>query len=391
MSAFEDLVRKGAYIDKTAGIAALIKTRSAVFVRPRKFGKSLLVQTLKELFLGRRDLFENTAIARDGYGFCAYPVIVFNMHFDVTTAADFAKSLKGMVKAEAFSRGISIRDGKPEDMFRELVSAIDAEIVVLVDNYDFVLADNLCNPEVAGIEAILSSFVEAMNDKQKFRFVFLTGINDFLLCRDNVGEVLGCEDRTHDLACASLCGFTAGEIAANFGNRLLDLTNPAYQRDHGIDVDSISHFSNSSISEAFADYLRQKEQNSEDLLDIIMKTLGGYRFAAKGPYVAAPGFVLKFLNENGIFSLNYDLRCARAYIVQNLRKKIFSIDDYIGQPMDPIMSCGPHHATRPEMGSLLLQNGLLTVDTVYEDEDELEWTLKIPNLEVRNFVERRLC
>ena len=58
--------------------------------------------------------------------------------------------------------------------------------------------------------------------------------------------------------------------------------------------------------------------------------------------------------------------------------------------MDPIMSCGPHRATRPEMGSLLLQNGLLTVDSVYEDEDELEWTLKIPNLEVRNFVERRL-
>lgn len=76
--AFSDLIRGGfVYVDKTAQIHALVRARREQFFisRPRRFGKSLLVSTLKSIFRGERELFGGLAIAATDDAWQRYPVI----------------------------------------------------------------------------------------------------------------------------------------------------------------------------------------------------------------------------------------------------------------------------------------------------------------------------
>ena len=68
------------YVDKTAYLHRLISSGRRCFflARPRRFGKSLTITTLKEIFNGRRDLFEGLAIAKTDYEWKKHPVLLFN-------------------------------------------------------------------------------------------------------------------------------------------------------------------------------------------------------------------------------------------------------------------------------------------------------------------------
>ncbi len=387
---FSKLVQSGIYVDKTEEISSLISHRSVLLVRPRKFGKSVLVSSLYELFSGNRDLFRNTYLAKSGYDFKKHPVIALNLHFDVTTPGEFASCLRSQVKTLASLWGVELKKEKPDEMFDEFLRSFKEELVVLVDNYDFVLADNIRNPDIEKLDGILARFIGVLNDESRFRFVFLTGINNFLLCDEGYGQVLEYDDLTMDPSVSSICGFTEQEINSCFMEKIRNLASISYIRAHGIDELNCANYSNSRITYVYSEYLRQKQQSEEDLLKIIMTVLGGYRFSNKETNLASTGFVMDFLRGNGVFDLNYDLRCARGYIVQKLKNPLFSLGDYIGVPLDPILSCGPHYSYRPQLGALLLQNGLLTIDRVEDDDDEIECMLKIPNEEVQNFLEKRI-
>ena len=237
---------------------------------------------------------------------------------------------------------------------------------------------------------MLARFISVLNDPEHFRFVFLTGINNFLLCENEYGRVLEYDDLTLDPEVAEVCGLTADELRLNYINKIVNLSSKTYVKAHGVDEIDAECFSHSKISQIYAEYLKQEEQRTEDLVSIIMRTLGGYRFGPKQTNLASMGFVLEFLRGNGVFELNYDLRCARGYLVKKLQEDIFNIDSYAGVTMDPVIGCGPHYSYRPRLGSLLLHNGILTFAS-YEDLDgEVSTRLTIPNLEVQNFLAQRL-
>ena len=189
---FYNLKSFGFYIDKTREIHSMItKHRSVLFVRPRKFGKSLLLATLEELFSGNRELFQDTYIHDEtDYDFKPYPVITINLHLDVTKPSELAVSLKRIVKTLAKDRGIKLKSDKPEELLKEFTDSFKEEIVVLIDNYDFVLADNITNPDIEQLDQILAKFVSVLNDPTHFRFVFLTGINNFLLCEKEYAQLI---------------------------------------------------------------------------------------------------------------------------------------------------------------------------------------------------------
>ncbi|MBQ8706822.1 MAG: AAA family ATPase [Succinivibrionaceae bacterium] len=387
---FANLVTYGFYVDKTEPIYNLVKSRCALLVRPRKFGKSLLVSTLKELFEGHREYFANTFIDRSDYDFRPHTVLSFNFHYDVTSASELALILKQTVREKAQAFGVTLSRDKPDEMFRELVDALPADLVVLVDNYDFVLADNISNPEVEKIDQVLARFVGVMNDKNRFRFVFLTGINHFQLCDEGYGQVLDYEDYTGRSEVASICGFSQIDLEIHYINKMLNLSSPAYVKAHGIDEMLGSGVCGSKLTQLYAEYLTQKKQSADDLIRIIMRTVGGYSFSDKKTNLASAGFVLDFMRSNGTFNLNYDMRCARGYIVSKLRSPLFNLSDYVNQPLDPELSCGPHYSYRPQLGSLLLHNGILTIRDLVMDEDSVQCFLKVPNLEISNFIEKRV-
>lgn len=387
---FSNIKNNGFYVDKTKEIYSLIKAPCVLLVRPRKFGKSLLVSTLYELFSGNKELFKDTYIYNTDYDFAKYKVVSFNLHLDVTRPSELAIALRQMVKNCAQIFGITLSADKPDELLRELLYSFNEKVVVLIDNYDFVLADNITNPEIEQLDQLLSRFLSVLNDQNHFKFVFLTGINHFLLCEKEYGTVLDYEDYTHRDEVAGICGFSADELKIHYANKISNLSSKNYVKAHGFDEFDTTVFSHSKISEIYAEYIQMEDQRSEELISIIMKTLGGYRFSSKSMNLASSGFVLEFLRGNGIFDLNYDLRCARGYIIKKLRDKIFSIEDYTTDLMDLIISCGPHYSYRPQLCSLLLHNGILTIEDYDLDSDDVECKLKVSNLEVQNFLDKRL-
>ena len=76
------------YVDKTAYLHRLLTSGcSCVFLaRPRRFGKSLMITTLKEIFNGRKDLFEGLAIAQTDWEWKRHPVLHFNFGFAAAAA-----------------------------------------------------------------------------------------------------------------------------------------------------------------------------------------------------------------------------------------------------------------------------------------------------------------
>ena len=88
ISEFPQIRESGSiYVDKTGYFSRLVKPRpsgSRVFflARPRRFGKSLMISTLKAIFQGKRELFEGLAISKTDYDWQFYPVL----HFDLSMA-----------------------------------------------------------------------------------------------------------------------------------------------------------------------------------------------------------------------------------------------------------------------------------------------------------------
>jgi hypothetical protein len=81
------------YVDKTEYIYKLIQDPGRYFLsRPRRFGKSLLLGTMKEAFLGNRELFKDLWIDSSEYDFKKYPVLHLNMSSECETREDVKKS-----------------------------------------------------------------------------------------------------------------------------------------------------------------------------------------------------------------------------------------------------------------------------------------------------------
>ena len=107
---FADLIADDfLYVDKTEFIWKLVSQGKGLYFlsRPRRFGKSLTLSTLKAVFEGRRELFEGLAIAKKGYGWKPYPVIHLNLgDCDARTPEDLRQYLADMLQDLALAHGL---------------------------------------------------------------------------------------------------------------------------------------------------------------------------------------------------------------------------------------------------------------------------------------------
>ncbi len=140
---FSDLIEGGyLYVDKTAHIHALIREPKGQYflARPRRFGKSLLVSTLKAIFQGRRELFKGLFLDGTDYDWQTYPVI----HLDMATCqADSADELNRkamyLLEDQARQNDVSLARQGASSCFGELIGKLaerDGKVVILVDEYD---------------------------------------------------------------------------------------------------------------------------------------------------------------------------------------------------------------------------------------------------------------
>ena len=233
---FENL-RKGGYVyvDKTDLLWRLAvdnEGRQFFISRPRRFGKSLMLSTLKCLFEGRRELFKGLKVEKKRWDWKkTYPVVMLNMA-DVVgeNCSQLHENLVDLVdeQVETFAlngvRRVSA-PGKYLGNFFKRLAAEKGQFVVLVDEYDVPLQGFLGDSAaLTRVRKMMHDFYLALkNNESNIRFLMLTGVTK--LTKLSVFSGLNhLTDLTMDEAeYAGLLGYTPKEIAANFPKRLESL------------------------------------------------------------------------------------------------------------------------------------------------------------------------
>ena len=167
---FENLIKGNfLYIDKTEYIWQLIRPANAMYFlsRPRRFGKSLTISTLKAVFEGKKELFKGLAIYDKPYDWKPYPVIHLDMAgCDVHTEEDLRDYLARMMSrlAKQHKVTVNIQRTQLSSSFSDLIEEIakDTPAVILLDEYDKPILENISNPKVLQIRDTLADFYSAI-------------------------------------------------------------------------------------------------------------------------------------------------------------------------------------------------------------------------------------
>jgi len=188
---FREIIESGyLYVDKTRQIYDLLDKGKLYFLsRPRRFGKSLLLTTLRYIFDGRKDLFEGLYIAeKTDYNWRQHPVLKFNFaaYGHEYESDELKKSISGDLKEHGERFDIKLPDVSIGNQLRFLVKQIAKKhnsVVLLIDEYDKPIVDFFTQPEKAKANrAVLREFFSPLKDldsEDLLRFLFITGISKF--------------------------------------------------------------------------------------------------------------------------------------------------------------------------------------------------------------------
>ncbi|NEW61649.1 ATP-binding protein [Sulfurovum sp. bin170] len=332
------------YIDKTKMALDLIDGKYFFLSRPRRFGKSLFLNTLHEIFKGNKELFKGLYIY-DKYNFTSYPVIKISFGGDLRSADAIKTHLLATLEYNQQQLQIECkRDENFAIFFQELIQETskkyNQKVVVLIDEYDKAILDNVDQMSVA-IEAkeILKSFYSVMKENDRYlRFVFLTGVTKFAKVSIFSG-LNNLEDITLYKRYATICGYTQDDLDTSFKKHL-----------EGSDREKVKTWYNGY------NFNGEHVYNPFDILLFIRNefTYRDYWFAT-----GTPSFLIKLMQQKNYFLPQ----------LENLKSDAKLIDSFSLENM----------ALEP----ILFQAGYLTIDKIVENEFEtLDYYLRVPNKEV---------
>ena len=221
---FENIRTEGyAYVDKTALAYKLVSEGKYYFLsRPRRFGKSLLLSTLKAYFQGKKELFDGLAMAGLEKEWKEYPIFHFDFNTGLYTNLEGLNSTIDYQLLKLEQRfGIDKASLSLSDRFKELISRAyeqtGQKVVILVDEYDKPLLETIGNTELQNeYRKILKSFygVEKTMDSY-IRFAFFTGVTKFSKV-SIFSDLNNLKDITLDDRFSEICGVSEEEIHINF-------------------------------------------------------------------------------------------------------------------------------------------------------------------------------
>ncbi len=204
------------YIDKTKEISALINYGRAFFSRPRRFGKSTVLDTIATLFeKGVEPYFKDTWIY-DKWTEKTYPVLRLNfLEFSVTSFDDFVNTFNDKLLEFAQDNKLENFTVKKiiSDSLLSLFKALkEQRIVILIDEYDCQLTANINNPELyAKFQETIRNLYAVIKGKKVIKFLGITGVTRLKdVSIFSVGSDIN--DATYDHRIATITGFTREEI-----------------------------------------------------------------------------------------------------------------------------------------------------------------------------------
>jgi len=353
---FENLIDGGyLYVDKTEQLWQMLEPPSGIYFlsRPRRFGKSLTISTLKAAFQGKKKLFDGLALAAKPFTWKPYPII----HLDLgnSAAADASQLETYLVEtldALAADQDLKLSRSGSAGRFTELVSALGRrdKVVILIDEYDKPLIDNLDNPKLKDIRSVLEGFYSVVKATEPFqRFVLLTGVSKFSQV-SVFSKLNNLYDISMDERFATMLGYTQGELEANFADRI----ETAAQR-HGV--------------------------AKAELLERLREWYNGYRFHPERASVYNPVSVAKFFESGGEFENYWFATGTPSFLLKLLKRQRFDFEKALGQPVDRL-AFAAYDVERIEALPLLFQTGYLTIKSSSLSRGVTRYRLGFPNREV---------
>ncbi|AEE52285.1 ATP-binding protein [Haliscomenobacter hydrossis] len=213
------------YIDKTRYIYEMCRTPGAYFLsRPRRFGKSITLAVLQELYLGSRDLFKGLWIQDHWDWNRTHPVLRISFSALGFQEIGLKAALEQELKQIALSKRIQLKTIGVASMFKEMIVELAKKnkVVVLIDEYDAPIINYLGKEIEKAYEnrELLKSFYTVLKDLDShLEFVFITGVSKF----SKVGIFSGMNNLT-DLSMhpqyATMLGYTQQELESNFMEEL---------------------------------------------------------------------------------------------------------------------------------------------------------------------------
>ena len=341
------------YVDKTAYMARLVAEGKHYFLsRPRRFGKSLFLDTLKELFEGNEPLFEGLAIHERWDWSVRYPVLRLDFSSgNFKELGDLHKDV--MEQLDAIESEVSVRSsydtarGRFRHLLQMLHQQIGQRVVVLIDEYDKPILDALEVPEVARANR---DYLRGLYSTIKFgdahlKFSFLTGVSKFSKVSLFSG-LNNLKDITLDPRYSAVCGYTEADLDAVFAPEL-----------SGLDREEVRRWYNG--------YNWLGEEAVYNPFDVLLlfdrRQFGAYWFET-----GTPTFLLETLLARGISAL--------------------ALDDMLGS--EELLSAFDvdHIATE----ALLFQTGYLTIRRTEPRGGRMYYRLGYPNQEVQQSLNESL-
>lgn len=339
------------YIDKTMYLYELCQSPGTYFLsRPRRFGKSITLATLHELYSGSRELFKGLWIEDKWDWGKKHPVIRISFKDINFEQRGLESPLAERMKEIAAQYGVELKTPTARDRFRELatVLAATAKVVVLIDEYDAPITHYLGKelPQAIENREFLRGFYSVLKEADHLlEFVFLTGVSKF----SKVGIFSGInnlQDLTMHPAYATMLGYTQVELESNFSE---EITKTAAQMGLG----------------------------REALLEQMRLWYNGYRFHPDAERVYNPVSVNLFFDVRD-FQNFWFATGTPTFLVQLLKKEgLFDLHF----PAMNLNGFESFDLERLKPVSILFQTGYLTIHS--KDEDDLV-LLDYPNKEVRD-------
>ena len=346
------------YVDKTAFAYKLISSKlNMVFLsRPRRFGKSLFIDTLKELFEGNKELFEDLYIYDKWNWNVNYPVIHLKMLSSITGRKSFNEGISHQLKNYFEKFGLPYDESKTHkgNLFTLVkhINRIEGKrVVILIDEYDKPILDRIDDDiEREWAKSQLNEFYSSLKELDTYiKFALLTGVTKF-----NQVSIFSGLNNLVDISLnpefGDICGYTNGDLDIVFKERLIN-----------VDRDKLKEY------------------------------YDGYDF--NGSKLYAPQDILQFFfNKNKYRNYWFDSGTPN-YLIKLLKSNNYGINNFkensIKKTDEQLLK--PYEIKNLDLPVLLYQSGYLTITDEQEIGSLTYFTLNFPNISVRSSFYNILC
>jgi len=332
------------YVDKTPFVRMLCDDHSKFWFlsRPRRFGKSLFLDTIRAAFAGEKELFKGLYLENSWDWKVKYPVVTISFGSGtVESKGELSKTFNEKLNAQAEEHDILLYNetlpGRFNELIRKLHKKFSLGVVVLVDEYDKPLLDNLTKDTAEDLREGLSSFYSVLKDADRYlKFVFLTGVSKF--SKTSIFSKL---------------------------NNLTDISlNPKYA--------DICGYTQEEFESVFVDYLHDVD------LKKVQEWYDGYNFLGSNVY--NPYDILLFLSDKRYQCYWFETGTPSFLLGLIKQKKYFLPDLQNIELSDSQM--GEFDIHNIELEVLLYQTGYLTITASQNIASRTFYSLSVPNKEV---------